>query len=77
MGRKANDTCTSTSVASRAVPLYWSLVRPNLESWGQFGPLTTRMMLRGWSMSREKNRAGEGAGANGGIGVAQCGEKEA
>lgn len=35
---KWHVACMSTCVASRTreVPLYWSLARPNLESWGQF-----------------------------------------
>lgn len=45
-----------------------------------FGPLITRKILRGWSVSRERSRTGEGAGAagaTGGAGVAHPGEKEA
>lgn len=79
---KRHMACMSTSVAGRTreVPLYWLLVRPNLESWGQFWPLTTRKILRGWSVSRERNRGGEGAGTAGafeGAGVAHPAEKEA
>uniref|UniRef100_A0A8D2NIG4 MOB kinase activator 3A n=1 Tax=Zonotrichia albicollis TaxID=44394 RepID=A0A8D2NIG4_ZONAL len=33
-----------------------------------FGPLTPAKTLRGWSMSRDKNRAGEGSGATEGAG---------
>lgn len=41
------------------------------------GPLTTRKTLRGWSVTRERNQAGEGAGAARGAGMAHPGEEKA
>ncbi|RMC02923.1 hypothetical protein DUI87_20116 [Hirundo rustica rustica] len=61
-------------------PLCWALLGPHLRSWGTSGNRRTGKTLRGWSVSREGNGAGEGFGAPGGtegaVG-AQPGEKEA
>ena len=50
--------CIRNSVASRSreviVPLYSALVRLHVDTVFSFGPLTTRKILRCWSVSGEE-----------------------
>ncbi|XP_051652176.1 uncharacterized protein LOC127474895 [Manacus candei] len=67
-GKKAKGivALVEKSVASRSreliAPLCWALGRPHLECCVQFWPLSAKRPLRGWSVSREGNGAGEGSG---------------